>query len=214
MEVATHKYYDKKYIATNSFYTLLEAVNCNQKWRKLMSLKDTFNSLFSYKPENNYQFLIAENTHLSSKIRNEQTDKNNQNINIFPSLTINIEYMKTRYNLLINSDIILREFTMNAQGKQYDAFLVYIDGMVDSKIMDDFILKPLMLRNQNNLFDGSQKKIISETTNNNVTIRKIKRFDLPNYLMGCLLPQNAVKQITTFDEATNGINSRKLCFIY
>ena len=80
--------------------------------------------------------------------------------------------------------------------------------MVDSKIMDDFILKPLMLRNQNNLFEGSQKKIISETTTNNVTIRKIKRFDLPNYLMGCLLPQNAVKQIKDFDQAANGINSR------
>ena len=86
--------------------------------------------------------------------------------------------------------------------------------MVDSKIMDDFILKPLMLRNQNNLFDGSHKKVISETTNNNVTIRKIKRFDLANYLMGSLLPQNAVKQIKNFDEAANGINSRKLCFIH
>lgn len=179
-----------------------------------MSLKDTFNNLFSYKPENNYQFSIAENTHLSSRIRNEQINKNKQNVRIFPSLTINIEYMKTRYNLLINSDIVLREFTMNAHGKQYNAFLVYIDGMVDSKIMDDFILKPLMLRNQNNLFDGSHKKVISETTNNNVTIRKIKRFDLANYLMGSLLPQNAVKQIKNFDEAANGINSRKLCFIH
>lgn len=175
-----------------------------------MSLKEMFNNLFSYKPEQNYQFTIPENTNHISQNTNQQ----NNITNIFPSLQINIEYIKTRYNLLINSDIILREFTMNAQGKQYDAFLIYIDGMVDSKIMDDFILKPLMLRNQNNLYDGSQKKIISETTNNNVTIRKIKRFDLPNYLMGCLLPQNAVKQIKNFDEAANGINSRKLCFVY
>ena len=175
-----------------------------------MSLKEMFNNLFSYKPEQNYQFTIPENTNHISQNTNQQ----NNITNIFPSLQINIEYIKTRYNLLINSDIILREFTMNAQGKQYDAFLIYIDGMVDSKIMDDFILKPLMLRNQNNLYDGSQKKIISETTNNNVTIRKIKRFDLANYLMGSLLPQNAVKQIKNFDEAANGINSRKLCFVY
>ena len=175
-----------------------------------MSLKEMFNNLFSYKPEQNYQFTIPENTNHISQNTNQQ----NNITNIFPSLQINIEYIKTRYNLLINSDIILREFTMNAQGKQYDAFLIYIDGMVDSKIMDDFILKPLMLRNQNNLYDKKKKKIISETTNNNVTIRKIKRFDLPNYLMGCLLPQNAVKQIKNFDEAANGINSRKLCFVY
>ena len=175
-----------------------------------MSLKKMFNNLFSYTPERNYQFTISENTHQTSQNITKQDNKKN----IFTNLQINIEYIKTRYNLLINSDIILRKFTMNAQGKQYDAFLIYIDGMVDSKIMDDFILKPLMLRNQNNLFEGSQKKIISETTNNNVTIRKIKKFDLPNYLMGCLLPQNAVKQIKTFDEAANGINSRKLCFVY
>lgn len=171
-----------------------------------MSLKDTFNNLFSYTPENNYQFSIAENTHSDLNKKNEQSE--NKNVNIFPSLQINIEYIKTKYSTLINSDIILREFTMNAHGKQYDAVLLYIDGMVDSKIMDDFILKPLMLRNQNNLFEGSQKKIISETTTNNVTIRKIKKFDLPNYLMGCLLPQNAIKQIKDFNAVANGVNSR------
>lgn len=63
---------------------------------------------------------------------------------------------------------------MNARGKQYNAFLIYIDGMVDSQIMDDFILKPLMLRNKNNLYDGSQNKVISESVTNNITIRKVK----------------------------------------
>ena len=178
-----------------------------------MSLKDAFNNLFKYIPENNYQFTISENTHSSSQIKYDQSDKNS-NIKISPSLLVNIDYMKSRYNLLINSDIIFRKFTLNAHGKQYDAFLIYIDGMVDSKIMDDFILKPLMLRNQNNLFDGSQKKVISEKVTNNVTIRKIKKFDLPNYLMGCLMPQNAIKQVSDFDAAASGINSRQLCFIY
>ena len=56
----------------------------------------------------------------------------------------------------INSDILVREFILNARGKQYKAFLLYIDGMVDSKILNDFVLEPLMLRNRNNLFDGDQ----------------------------------------------------------
>ena len=85
--------------------------------------------------------------------------------------------------------------------------------MVNSQIMDDFILKPLMLRNKNNLFDGSQNKVISEAVANNITVRKVKKFDLSAYLSSCLLPQNSIKQISTFSEATNGINSRKLCFI-
>ena len=121
--------------------------------------------------------------------------------------------MRTKYNLLINSDVILRQFTINARGKQYNAFLVYIDGMVDSEIMDKFILEPLMLRNKSNLYDGTQNKVISEAVANNITVRKVKKFDLSNYLMGCLMPQNAVKEVTDFDAVANGINSRKLCFI-
>lgn len=174
-----------------------------------MNLKDTFNNIFSYTPENNYEFTISENSHSNTQVEENKNDKKQENIKIFPSLPINIEYIKTRYNTLINSDIVLREFTMNAYGKQYDAFLLYIDGMVDSKMMNDFILKPLMLRNQNNLYSGAQSKIISESiTSNNVTIRKVKKFDLPNYLMGCLLPQNSVKQVYDFDVAANAINSR------
>lgn len=176
-----------------------------------MGFKNLFNNLFSYMPENNYQFTISENSHIDEEVQSSKNTKKEEKINIFSSLQINIEYIKTRYNTLINSDIILREFTMNAYGKQYDAFLLYIDGMVDSKMMNDFILKPLMLRNQNNLYSGYQNKIISESiTSNNVTIRKVKRFDLPNYLMSCLIPQNSVKQVSNFDDAANTINSREL----
>lgn len=133
--------------------------------------------------------------------------KHGKSESVFPSLEVNLDYMKIKYNLLINSDVILRQFTINARGKQYNAFIVYIDGMVDSEIMDNFILKPLMLRNQNNLYDGSQTKIISEAVTNNITVRKVKRFDLPNYLMGCLLPQNTVQEVTDFSDVTNGINA-------
>lgn len=172
-----------------------------------MNLKNLYNNIFSYKSEPDYQFSLSENNQSQEPLLPQEKVK------IFPSLKANIEYMKTKYNLMINSDIILREFTLNAREKQYNAFLFYIDGMVDSQIMDDFILKPLMLRNRNNLYDDSQNKVISETVTNKITVRKVKKFDLPNYLMGCLLPQNAIKEITDFDEAANSINSRKLRFI-
>ena len=176
-----------------------------------MSFKNLFNNLFDYTPKVDYQFSLSENVQVIDS--NNENSTSNEKVKIFPSLNVNMEYMKTKYNLMINSDIILREFTLNARGKQYNAFIFYIDGMVDSQIMDDFILKPLMLRNKNNLYDNSQNKIISEAVTNNITVRKVKKFDLPNYLMGCLLPQNAVKEITDFDEAANSINSRKLRFI-
>lgn len=178
-----------------------------------MDFKNLFNSAFGYTPPPQYNFNLPENNQISEE-NNSKNSKQNEKIKIFPSLSVNMEYIRTRYNLLINSDIILREFTINARGKQYNAFIVYIDGMVDSKIMDEFIIEPLMLRNKNNLFDGTQTKVISEAVANNITVRKVKKFDLSNYLIGCLMPQNAVKQVSDFDKVASGINSRKLCFIY
>ena len=163
-----------------------------------MNLKNIFNSYFKYEPQNIYKFNIPDEK--NSNIQKTSDNSKEEKINIFPSLKVNLEYMKTRYNTLINSDIIIRQFTLNARGKQYDAFIAYIDGMIDSKIMDDFILEPLMMRNKNNLFDGSQNKIISEAVTNNITVRKVKKFDLSNYLMGCLMPQNSLVEVDDFDK--------------
>lgn len=175
-----------------------------------MNIKNIFNSIFAYAPPVEYNFSLAENSQIA-EANDNKTNSSPKKENIFPSLSVNLEYMKTKYNLLINSDVILREFTINARGKQYNAFLVYIDGMIDSEIMDKFILEPLMLRNKSNLYDGTQNKVISEAVANNITVRKVKKFDLPTYLMDCLMPQNAIKEVTDFDEVANGINSRKLC---
>ncbi len=169
-----------------------------------MNFKNIWEKLFSYNPPLEYNFNIPENPIDEGQTNSEE---NSKPVQIFPSIDVNKEFIQTKYNTLINSDIVLREFILNARGKQYHAFIVYIDGMVDSQIMDDFILKPLMLRNRNNLFDGPQNRVVSEAVANNITVRKVRKFDLPNYLMNSLIPQNSVKQVTTFDEAANGINS-------
>ena len=168
-----------------------------------MYLKNIWYKLFSYNPPLEYNFNLPE----GSSAQNSTYEENEKITKIYPSITVNKEYMQSKYNILINSDIVLREFTLNAKGKQYNSFLIYIDGMVDSKTMDDFILKPLMLRNKNNLYDGPHTKVISEAVTNNITVKKVKRFDLVNYLMSSLIPQNSVKEVSSFNEATNGINS-------
>lgn len=180
-----------------------------------MNFKNLFKSLLTYTPEYEYQFdLVSDASKQNNEIaKNDEYDNNNTE-SIYPSLTVNLEYMKTKYNTLINSDVILREFTLNARGKQYKAFLMYIDGMIDSEILNKFVLEPLMMRNKSNIYDGSQNKVISEAVTNNITVRKVKKFDLANYIMNCLIPQNAIKQVTDFEKVMSGINSRKLCFIY
>ena len=109
-----------------------------------MNFKNLFQSIFGYTPPVEYNFELPNEDEIQHDLN---TVKPKEPVKIYPSLNVNIEYLRTRYNLLINSDIILREFTLNARGKQYNCILLYIDGMVDSNLLDDFVLKPLMLRN-------------------------------------------------------------------
>ncbi len=178
-----------------------------------MTIKKIFNSMFKYQPQNHYQFTIPDEEKSSASSNESFSEDNNQTQKVSESLMENLEYIKIKYNSLINSDIIIRQFTLNARGKQYDAFIVYIDGMVDSQIMDEFILKPLMIRTKNNQFDGTQNKIIAEKVANDITVRKVKKFNLSDYLIGCLLPQNSMSEVEDFDKVCNGVNSRELCFI-
>ena len=131
----------------------------------------------------------------------------NANPYVYPSIDVNLEYIKVKYNTLINSDIVLREFILTARNKEYKAFLLYIDGMVDSKIINDFVLTPLMLRNRANSYDGEQNRIISEAVTNNITVRKVKKFNTVDYIYQSLLPQNSVKKEREFESIIAGVNS-------
>lgn len=132
---------------------------------------------------------------------------NTSNDKVFQSINVNLEYIKVRFNSMINSDIKIREFTLNARNKQYQAFLVYIDGMINQNLMNNYILKPLMLKNTANSFDGNQNRVLSEVKTNNITVRKVKKFDIVEYISNCLLPQNTIKEFSKFDDIANGINS-------
>lgn len=166
------------------------------------SLSDTTNPIINQK-NSNYT-ASNESLNLDNEVTKALYTKNDK---VFPVIDVNLEYIKVRFNSMINSDITIREFILNARGKQYKSFLVYIDGMVDQDIMNNYILKPLILRNSANTFDGNQNRVISEAKTNNITVRKIKKFDVVEYVSDCLLPQNAVSKYTSFDEIVDGVNS-------
>lgn len=169
-----------------------------------MNIKQRLTTLFTYTPANNYEFDLPQKR-ANPENTVELDNKGKQNI--YSDIKSNLEHIKISYNTLINSDIVIREFTLNAKGRQFDAILLYIDGMIDSNTMNDFILKPLMLRNTNNLFNGKQEKVLSQSVSNNVIIRKVEKFNLAKYLLDSLIPQNSVKQIDTFDMVFNSVNS-------
>ena len=147
-----------------------------------------------------YDFSISKEN--SSESQPEDLLKNQS---IYPSLDVNLDYIKSRYNVLINSDIKIREFMLNAKGKQFKAFIIYIDGLVDTTSINDFILNPLMLKNFSN--QNNDPQIVSEAITTNISVRKVKRFNITDYIYECLLPQNSVKKISSFDELVKNVNS-------
>ena len=171
-----------------------------------MDFKKIINS-FLWDQKDNYDFSI---TQTIEKQPNNYIPDKNLNIlnNIDNDIDKNLDYIKTRFNTLINSDIVIRNFVFSAKGKKYKAFLLFIDGMVDSNLINDFILKPLMLENSSNTSNNQKSNIISEEKrNNNVVIRKVKKFDLLEYISNCLLTQNNIKTETKFDTIISQVNS-------
>lgn len=179
-----------------------------------------FHNTFSETLTPSYNFSLENST--NPIVNNEKVESNVSNLNldnqsvdssasskntVYTMLDLNLEYMKVRYNSLINSDVEIREFILNARNKQYKAFIMYIDGMVDSDAMNDYIIKPLMLKNTANSFDGNQNRVVSEVVTNNITVRKVKRFDITEYIFSCLIPQNSIRKTSNFDQLVSGINS-------
>ena len=101
-------------------------------------------------------------------------------------LNKNLEVMKVIYNTKINSDIVLRPFSFKINSKSFSAFIVYIDGLSDSDLINNFLLKPLMI-------DKHYVNAISD--------------DITDYVYNFLLPQNSVKLVNNFNKIASSINS-------
>lgn len=156
-----------------------------------MDFKKIMHSIFNYTPGNSYDFDIIAN------VNTNETQENSQQ-KISSNISSNLDYIKTVYNTLINSDIVIREFTLIARNKKFEAFLLYVDGLVDTNIMNDFVLKPLMLRNTSNLYNKNQSKVV---------YTRIKKFDIVEYLQKSLMPENSVKTVDDFEKVYSGVNS-------
>ena len=172
-----------------------------------MKIAETFKKVFFPIEEPSHSFTMPNDDNANSLIDNENIEKIDDVKDIFPSIDVNIEYIRVKYNLLINSDIILKEFTLTARNKQYKAFLLFIDGMTDTDLVNNYVLRPLMLKNAANSFDGNQNQVVSEAVTNNITVRKVKKFDIKEYILNCLLPQNTVKIQTDFKEIFSSVNA-------
>jgi len=166
-----------------------------------MNIKNLFKNVFLYEePIDTYDFSLPESSYEIENTPNISEDSKMVSQNIYTSLSVNIDYIKVKYNTLINSDIILREFKLNIKGKEYNAVLLFIDGMIDSKSINDFILKPLMSK------DCNTSTPAPTVITNNITVRRVKKFNLEDYIFNSLVPQNTMKKFSTFKDAFSSVN--------
>ena len=158
----------------------------------------SFKNFFKYTPTKEYNFSIpVSKPDSAEKNENSQSQKH-----IYNSIEQNLNYMKSEYNQLINSDIVFRDFYITAKNVEYKSLLVYIDGMVDTNLINNYVLKPLMLKNINNTFDNNIQEY-----NNKLFVKKIKNVNLSDYIYTNLIPQNSVKKEEYFEDTISGINS-------
>ena len=165
--------------------------------KNTQKLVNLLKDVFTYQENEEYNFSLP-NENTSTLDENDKTEYKN----IFSTLNVNLEYMKYKYNALISNDIKFREFKFNAQDKEYSAFIVYIDGMVNSDTINDFILKPLMLLSKN-----TKHRPLATAISNNITVKKVKKFNLEEYILNSLLPQNDITKTSEFDDIITDINS-------
>lgn len=105
---------------------------------------------------------------------------------IVPDLKQSLQYMKQKYSLPINGDMILREFSIMIGGKPVDAFILFFDGMTDRQAINENILKPLMLLSSLDL--------------------KTDEKDIVHYVRKHLLPQNQLTITNKYQKVIDLIN--------
>ena len=169
-----------------------------------MSFKEFFIKTFAYTPEEKYNFYLKDNNFDNSK----KTNENMTNSKIFPSLDVNLDIVKEIYKLKKNSDISIREFTLPIKSKNFKAFLLYIDGIIDQNSVNNFILEPLLLRNSINM-NPNQNNSVDITQN--ISIKKVKKFDLEDFLVNSLIPQNKIIIAKNFKKVIEQVNYGFCC---
>ena len=132
-------------------------------------VKKILNNIFGFKEKEKYNFILP---NVSNNIPETEFDKEDTTT-VSSNLQANIEYLRSKYNMLINSDVKIKEFNIPIKAKKVPAFLLYIDGMVSDDNINDFVLEPIFLRNS----------IRMNETNQNPTRNKICKIQFRKFFI-------------------------------
>lgn len=158
-----------------------------------------FNKLFKYEEKQDYNFIINNS---SNNIPKEEFEKNDDT-SVSPSLAVNIEYLKSKLNLLINTDIKIREFVIPIKSKNFSALVLFIDGMVSEASIHDFLLEPLLLKNSIKMKENETENSI----NKKVTIKNVRKFNLEDFIFNGLIPQANITKESELTKIIEKVNA-------
>ncbi len=171
-----------------------------------MKITNILFNLIKFQEEEKHNFVLSSSDNSNQDDNSDLQPLENTDVDVYSSIDVNLQYVKEKYNVDINSDIKVREFFINARGKQYKSFLLFIDGMINSESINKFVVEPLMLKNTSNT-TTADSNIVSTAVTGNVTVKRVKKFNLSDYISERLVPQNDVSTESTFKEVFNKVNA-------
>lgn len=140
-------------------------------------------SLVTYTNNNQETFSLrnplVEDTKLPPYIKSKDTI--NENEPIKTDLPSNIKFIENSFYLPTNKGVIIRRFKLC---NRYEGFLVYLDGMADSKLSGEFILKPLF---NFNFEDSLSSEDLENKLNNVVEVNRITKANIPKEIISLIL---------------------------
>lgn len=148
--------------------------------------KHIYNKFIKYSPSSQYNFTINNQAEKNIEKNPVVSTESIEPTTFSSSYRENIDYFKYKYNSLINSDVVIREFVLTIQNKNYNSAIIFIDGLIDSKIINNSVLKPLLQKESNK---NSKPKLSTE-----------------EYVLKRLIPQTDTKIKANYSDAMKSIN--------
>ena len=105
-----------------------------------MKLRD----LFFYKHISQNNFSIKD----ANSADDYPVQKNHGGPELAGNFRKDFKTLKEEFAMGKSGDIKMREFTVMINEKEHDAVIFFIDGLVNKQFVNDFILKPLMLKSR------------------------------------------------------------------
>ncbi|WP_207753047.1 spore germination protein [Clostridium yunnanense] len=161
------------------------------------------NNLFTYKPNEDTTFELlesdregtknpAQNPVTKTKDANSPVPLQSDNDFISTDININLERINKEFDITNNNDIKIRKFKI---ARKIDAFIVYIDGMVDKMFVSDFVIRQLMkVENFQDYFNNVNSVTLYDYIYDNIiTANEVsKENDFPSSIINVLSGNSAL----------------------